>query len=104
MSNLVTIPLPRRTELVLRPPDAAGRQVVKDPLTGAAVLLGEQESFLFRCLDGEQSSRDICEAFERRFGESLSGADLQEFIDLAQGEGFLQPAAPPESDPVGQHN
>ncbi|MCI0456344.1 MAG: HlyD family efflux transporter periplasmic adaptor subunit [Gemmataceae bacterium] len=101
MPELATIPLPRRPDLVLRPLGKDGQHVVKDPLTGARYRLGEQESFLFLRLDGEQSTRDICEAFERRFGQPLSEEDLQGFLELAQAEGFLQTPGPSGTDPEG---
>src|SRR5262245_18837965 len=99
MSDLATIPVPRRPDLVLRPLGEDGRHLIKDPLSGDCYRVREQESFLFQCLDGEQTTADIREAFERRFGQPLSEEDLQGFLDLAREEGLLQPAGPRETDP-----
>jgi putative peptide zinc metalloprotease protein len=97
MSALAPIPLPRRPELVVRPVGDAGQHVVRDPVTGTSYRLGEQESFLFLRLDGEQSAEDIGRAFEQKFRQPLSAEDLQGFLELAQAQGFLQPARPPET-------
>ena len=85
----------RRPELVIRPLGDNGQHVVKDPVTGAYFRLGEQESFLLLQLDGEQTAEAVCQAFEQKFGQSLSEEDLQGFLELAQTQGFLRPATSP---------
>jgi multidrug efflux pump subunit AcrA (membrane-fusion protein) len=90
MADLATIPPPRRSELVLRPFGDRGDHVVKDPSTGQFFNLGAQESFLLECLDGRQTGEAICREFAGRFGEALSADDLQQFLDLARAQGFLQ--------------
>src|ERR1051326_424038 len=86
-----TIPPARRTELVLRPLGDRGQYVAKDPVTGSYFNLGEQEYFLLGQLDGRRSTAEICQAFEQRFGEPLTGDDLDGFLELAESQGFLQP-------------
>jgi putative peptide zinc metalloprotease protein len=90
----------RRPELVIRPLGDDGRHVVKDPVSGAYYRLGEQEAFLLLQLDGEQTTEDVRRAFARRFGQPLSEEDLQEFLGLAGAQGFLRPAAAPETAPA----
>src|SRR5262245_33745664 len=82
----------RRPDLVIRPLGDQGRYVVKDPRTGAFFTFGEQEHFLLTQLDGERGSETIRWAFEERFGESLSGEDLDGFLKLAERKGLLLPA------------
>jgi putative peptide zinc metalloprotease protein len=93
---VVTRPPARRPDLLLNPLGTQGRYVVKDPRSGAFYTLGEQEYFLLCQLDGQRDAEAICQAFEARFGESLSADDLDGFVDLARSRGFLQPPAPPE--------
>src|SRR5688572_26307656 len=90
MSDLAMIPPARRPELMLRPIGNRGEFVVKDPRSGQYFNLGPQESFLLERLDGEQTARAICDAFERHFSEPLSEQDLQEFLEVARSMGFLQ--------------
>jgi multidrug resistance efflux pump len=87
-----------------------GRYVVKDGASGAYYELGEQEYFLLWYLDGEQRAEDVLRQFEGRFGQPLSGEELEEFLGFATEQGFLpssqdkspsrngdSPAPPPES-------
>ncbi len=94
MADLETIPPPRRPELLVRPLGDDGQHVVKDPGTGAYYNLGEVESFLLLRLDGRQTVGTICSAFAEKFGEALAPNDLDEFVTMARGQGFLQPAVP----------
>src|SRR5262245_48769247 len=86
----------RRPDLLIRPTDGH-RWVVKDPRSGAYFQLGEQEYFLLSQLDGERTPREVCRAFQERFGESLSEAELDGFVDLATEQGFV-PVAEPEPE------
>src|SRR5262245_147220 len=90
--DLVPPPPARRPDLVIRPLGDRGRYVVKDPRTGAFFIFGEQEHFLLTQLDGERSGEAIRGAFAERFGEPLSGEDLDGFLKLARGKGLLLPA------------
>jgi multidrug resistance efflux pump len=96
----------RRADLVVRPFGADGQSVVKDPRTGDFYHLGEAEHFLLMQLDGRQSAEMVRAAFERRFGEPLSADDLDDFLELARGQRFLQSATdasrPPEGAPPGR--
>src|SRR5262245_62058460 len=104
-------PLPaRRPELLIRPFDDRGQHVVKDPQSGAYYQLGEQEHFLLTQLDGERTAEAVCRAYEERFGEPLAASDLDDFIELARGQGLLQggegaaaQARPEDDDPLRRH-
>jgi len=90
MIALITTRLPyRRSDLLIRPVDNGDRYVVKDPRSGAYFQLGEQEYFLLSQLDGERTPRDVCRAFEKRFGAPLSEKELDGFVDLATEQGFV---------------
>src|SRR5262249_6753952 len=69
--------------------------VVKNPSTGEYFHLGAQEFFLLTQLDGERSGAAIRAAFQERFGQPLSEAELQEFLALAAEEGLVSASAPP---------
>src|SRR5262245_1224207 len=96
MLNRAAIKLTCRPDLLLSPLQngKAGQYAVKDLRTGDSFTLGEQEYFLLARLDGEQTGATLCQAFEEWFGEPLSEAELQEFVEVAQARGFLQPAEP----------
>jgi putative peptide zinc metalloprotease protein len=82
----------RRPELVMGPAGADGQRVVKDPRSGRYWHFGEEETFLLMQLDGMQSARDICAAFEEEFGEPLSHDDLDDFLEVARGQGLIESA------------
>ncbi len=105
MSGLATTLPVRRTELVIRPLGERGRYVVKDPATGAYFHLGDQEHFLLEQLDGEKDPATIRAAFTQKFAQSLSEQELDEFVELARGKGFLAEAnalTPDPSPPRGE--
>ena len=102
MSEVATIPPPRRPELILSPLGDKGQYVVKDPRTGKFFNFGEQEHFLLARLDGRQTSEAIRGAFEQRFGEPLSDEDLKGFLALARSRGFLLLAEEPAQSPSGE--
>src|SRR5262245_26598178 len=87
--DAVAVPPARRPDLLLRPLGDRGRYVVKDLRTGVYFTLGEQEYFLLCQLDGVRSAGAICRAFEEQFGEPLSRADLDGFVELARSRRFL---------------
>src|SRR5262245_8691488 len=90
----------RRTDLIIRPLGERGRFVVKDPGTGSYFHLGEQEHFLLLQLSGEHAAAEVCRAFEERFAEPLSAADLDGFLALARGKGLLEGAQRDAGSPV----
>ena len=90
--DTATLPPPRRTDLIIRPLGDQGQHVVKDPISGNYYNLGEPEVFLLEALDGSKSAGEICAAFEARFKDSLTPSDLDEFLELAKGMGFLRSA------------
>jgi multidrug efflux pump subunit AcrA (membrane-fusion protein) len=115
MPELATRPPARRPELLIRPLGEQGPYVVKDPRGGGYYHLGEEEHFLLTQLDGRRDAEAIRAAFAARFGQPLSGEELQEFLDVARAQGLLQaeeaggprPASPPPGDrgpaPLGLH-
>src|SRR5262245_46488943 len=93
--SAVQSPLPnRRPDLVVRPLGLDGRHVVKNPTSGAYFQLGVQEHFLLEQLDGLQAAAAVCRAFEEKFAEPLSQADLEGFLALARRKGLLQGEEP----------
>src|SRR5688500_428731 len=89
MSTL-TLPPPRRGDLILSPAGHDGSIVVKDPRSGKYFRLGEQEAFLLARLDGEASADDVCTAYSRRFEEPLSAEELDGFVQVARQRGLVQ--------------
>ena len=89
-----TTPLPAcRADLIIRPLGDDGRFVIKDPAHGEFFQIGESEHFLLERFDGCSDAGVIRAAFVERFGEPLSEDDLNEFIELALSQGFLQSEA-----------
>jgi hypothetical protein len=107
MPALAALPWMRRPDLVVRPVGDNGQHVVKNPATGDYFTLGEQEAFLLLSLDGRQSAAALCAAFTERFGEAFAEADLQDFLEIACAQGFVQPLRPAaggagaDPDPAG---
>jgi multidrug efflux pump subunit AcrA (membrane-fusion protein) len=94
----LAVPLPsRRPELVTSPLGESGRYVLKDAQSGAYFQLGEEEHFLLLQLDGLRTADEVCRAYQERFGKPLGEADLDEFLALACGQGFLQATGEAES-------
>ena len=83
----------RRSELILSPLGDQGQYVVKDPRARTYYHLGEEEHFLLSQLDGQRDGEAIRTAFAARFGQSLSEEELDEFLDMARTQGFLQPTS-----------
>jgi multidrug efflux pump subunit AcrA (membrane-fusion protein) len=104
MPTLESVLPAHRPELLIRPL-GEGQYVVKDPQTGAYYHLGAAEYFLLMQLDGRQSAEAVRAAFEQRFGEPLSADDLDDFLELARAQQFLQSTTdatrPPEAGPPG---
>lgn len=90
MPDVATLLPCRRPELVVRPLGDQGPYVVKNPGRGEYFHLGEMEHFLLTQFDGQQSAETIRAAFAERFGQVLSNEELEEFLDLAEGQGLLQ--------------
>jgi hypothetical protein len=90
MPHPATLLPPRRSDLVIRPLDTAGRYVVKDPQTGAYFQLGEEEHFLLGRLDGRQTAVQVGAAFVERFAAPLSDRDLEEFVGELREQGLLR--------------
>src|SRR5262245_11108598 len=82
-------PLPvNQSDLVIRPYGEEGGHVVKDPTSGAYFQLGVQEHFLLEQPDGLHPAAAVCRAFEEKFAEPLSQADLEGFLALARRKGL----------------
>src|SRR4051812_12081178 len=90
MSTAVMVPPAHRPELLVRPLGDKGQVVVKDLHTGSYYNLGQEEAFLLDRLDGVRTGEVIRDEFEEHFGGPLTEADLQEFLELAEGWGLLQ--------------
>ncbi len=103
MPEHATIPPPRRSDLIIRPLGDDGRFVVKDPQAGTFFMLGVQECFLLACLDGQRDSREICEAFEKEFGEPLTEQDLEGFLQLARERRLLDANGSPGGEGSQPH-
>src|SRR5262245_14593009 len=100
MLDLAT-PLPcRRPELVARP-FAEGGYLIRNRRAGESFQLGPTEHFLLAGLDGRQTAEGLCAAFAEHFGEPLTPAELEDFLDLARQSGFLQPEGTPAPLPPG---
>ncbi|MBI2478110.1 MAG: HlyD family efflux transporter periplasmic adaptor subunit [Planctomycetia bacterium] len=76
-------------DVVVRPADEPGRNVVKNPRKQTYLKFGEQESFLLAHLDGKSSYRHITEAFRNQFQEPLTCDDIKDFIKMVKKEGLL---------------
>jgi multidrug efflux pump subunit AcrA (membrane-fusion protein) len=90
MPELTTTLPTHRTDLLIRPFGERGQYVVKDPDTGEFFHLGERERFLLRQFDGQQTAEAICAAYEQRFCEALSQADLNDFVELARVQRLVE--------------
>lgn len=69
--------------------DEQGFRVIKLRSKDKYLQFGPQESFLLEQCDGALTCAAICGAFEQRFREPLSCAELNEFIALVRKEGLL---------------
>jgi glutamate-1-semialdehyde 2,1-aminomutase len=93
MLAIATLPVARRPELLIGRANHEGQRVITDPNTGISFQMGEQEAFLLQQLDGMRLPDEICAAFGKRFGETLSENELQQFLDIAWEQGLLKPVA-----------
>jgi hypothetical protein len=91
MSDLATLLPCRRPELVSRPFGDNGSYLVRNRREGDAFQLGPEEHFLLSRLDGTRTAKDLRAAFAERFGEPLTAAELEDFLNLARERGLLQP-------------
>ena len=98
-ATLAALP-PRRSDLLVRPFGDIGEAVVKDPRTGEYFNLGQEESFLLDCLDGDATIDGVKEKYRQRFGTEITEDDLRSFVELAQSLGFLREAEPGPEAPV----
>jgi multidrug resistance efflux pump len=100
MGSTVQIRPARRADLVLREM-GKGQYVAKDPRTGTYFQLGEIEFGLLGLFDGIRTDAEICQEFERRYGEPLSADDLHDFSGMVSARGLVT-AAPGERDAAVQ--
>ncbi|MFO0865966.1 MAG: HlyD family efflux transporter periplasmic adaptor subunit, partial [Gemmataceae bacterium] len=80
-------------ELIMRPYGNDGGAVVKDPEDRSYYHIGPAEAFLLERLDGSQTRGDVCREFESKFGDSLSSEELNDFVEVARSQGFLEDAS-----------
>jgi multidrug resistance efflux pump len=94
-TDAIEVPAPAaRRDLVLSLDATTGDTIVKDRSTKSYFKLGSAESFLLSQLDGQRCSREVCEAFERKFCEPLTADELDSFIEVARGRDLLEPLKP----------
>ncbi len=101
MSQVATVPPPRRVDLVAWPAGRNGRYLIRSRASGESFELGPEEHFLLERLDGRRSGAAIGQEFAEHFGEPLSADDLHEFVELATERGLLAPS-PPVPLPAGE--
>ncbi|MEC4982594.1 MAG: efflux RND transporter periplasmic adaptor subunit [Oscillatoria sp. PMC 1068.18] len=63
----------------LKKGDTAKYFLIKEPVSGETVELGEEEYFLCQLMDGKQTPSQITSAFQEKFQMQLSLADFAEF-------------------------
>src|SRR4051794_1005548 len=104
MPEVATLPPRRRPELIIRPTGDAGMYVVKDPVKRSYYQVGEQEAFLLERLDGARTVDLICDEFSQKFGETLSPADVSDFVELARDQNFLEQKGSSSKTPPPLHS
>lgn len=82
----------RKGELVFWTAANEGTYLVRNRHAGQTYQLGEEEHFLLARIDGRHSAEQLCLAFADHFGQPLSAEELEEFLDLGNERGLLQPA------------
>src|SRR4029079_19084412 len=92
--DIEVTPHRRLPDLTIHPLVEGAEYIVKNPRTRKYLKVGPVEAFLLERLDGRTTSGEICKTFEQKFGESLTAADLDAFVDLARSQGLLEIAAP----------
>lgn len=95
-------PTPCRRPELLVGPLGDHRFAVSDPRSGQYFQMGEEEAFLLSRLDGRHTPQKIREAFAHRFGSPLRAEDLQDFLQLAEAQGFLQKEVPGDQPPFDE--
>lgn len=93
MLNLASQSQVRRFDLIIRPLGEEGPFVVKAPQSGEFFQIGAEEHFLLLQVDGAKDADAIRASFEEHFGQPLTEEELDEFIQMAQHQGLLEPAA-----------
>ena len=89
--SATVIPNPRlRADVVIRPLGDDGGYVVKNPRTNEFFQIAEEEHFLLGQINGVQNAEQICTVFEECFGEALTRAELDAFLESAASRGLLE--------------
>src|SRR5882724_849691 len=89
MPAIDSIPPRRLGDLTIQAVEDGSEYVVKNPDNRKYLKVGPVEAFLLERLDGQMTVDGIQRAFEAKFGEPLSAADLQEFLGLASSQGLI---------------
>ena len=95
------LPLRARLDLQVRRESFSGgvRFVVRNPLSGAYVVLDERELFLLQSIDGESSLDSLKKAYEQRFAEyEASVEQLHHFVLMLQKKGLLESLSPGDGE------
>ena len=98
MPVLEDIPPRLLPNVQVRPLDDQGKYVVNSPLKRKYLRLDEEERFLLEKLDGTTTYNLIIDSFEEKFGEPLSGKDLDKFVSMAQRRGLVEPNVQPSKN------
>lgn len=88
----------RKPGLIIAPANGDGKHVVKNRVTGEYFRVGEDTCFMLAQLDGQHSAAEIEDAYQRRFGEPLSEAELADFLKMALAHQFVE--FPPDAGPA----
>jgi putative peptide zinc metalloprotease protein len=81
-----------RKDLIISQQEYEGKTyyVIKDPITRKFFRLKEPEYFITQHLDGERSSQEIIQEFERKFQVKLDLTTLESFLNRLEKLGFLE--------------
>ena len=90
----------RLHDLTIRAIADGAEYIVKNPRTRKYLKVGPVEAYLLERLDGQSSAGEICGSFEKKFGEPLSPADLDAFVDVARSQGLLESSTKTTTEPA----
>lgn len=91
-----------RDDLVVGPALLRGAgyaHVIKDPLSGRLMTVGEREHFIISRLDGDHSIADISSEYRAEFGRVLDDRAWGGIMGTLAGRRFLEGMAPDERTP-----
>ncbi|MBI1311541.1 HlyD family efflux transporter periplasmic adaptor subunit [bacterium] len=92
-----------RSDLVIRQMND-DEFVVKLPAHRKYFSIGAAEEFLLRQLDGTRSRSQLCRSFEEQFDDSLSDADIDDFLEMIRSRGLLEEPKLDKTDSSSRRN